>query len=77
MKKVLFSISGVATLIALIICFQNIAIKAQIGIFFGGGNQSLFWPLALLFLLGAVAGFFLSLAMAAKEGRAQDVGGDF
>ncbi len=77
MKKVLFSISGVATLIALIVCFQNIAIKAQIGIFFGGGSQSLFWPLALLFCLGAAGGFFLSLALAAKEDRAQDVGGDF
>lgn len=77
MKKVFFSLSGIATLIALVICFQNIAISAQIGIFFGGGNQSLFWPLALLFFLGAVAGFFLSLAFTAKEEVPRDVGSDF
>jgi cytochrome b subunit of formate dehydrogenase len=77
MKKVFFSLSGIATLIALVICFQNIAISAQIGIFFGSGNKSLFWPLALLFFLGAVAGFFLSLALVAKEEQPRDVGGDF
>lgn len=77
MKKVFFSLSGIATLIALVICFQNISISAQIGIFFGGGNQSLFWPLALLFFLGAIAGFFLSLAFTAKDEQPRDMGGEF
>lgn len=77
MKKVFFSLSGIATLIALIVSFQNIATSTQVGIFFGYGNQSLFWPLALLFFLGAVAGFFLSLAFMAKEEEPRDVGSDF
>jgi energy-coupling factor transporter transmembrane protein EcfT len=77
MKKVFFSLSGIAALIALVICFQNIATSTQVGIFFGGGNQSLFWPLALLFLLGAGSGFFLSLAFTAKEEQPRDVGGEF
>lgn len=77
MKKVLFMVSGIAALIALIICFQNISVSAQIGIFFAGGSRSLFGPLALLFFLGAVAGFFLALGLSAKESRPRDIGGDF
>ena len=77
MKKVLFSLSGIAMLVALIICFQNITITAQVGIFFSSGSKSLFGPLALLFALGAVAGFFLSLALSAKDERPKDIGGEF
>ena len=77
MKKVFYSLSGIAALIALIICFQNIAIMAQVGIFFGGGNTSLFWPLGLLFLLGGAMGFFLGLAFLAKKEKPQDIGGGF
>ncbi len=77
MKKVFFSLSGIATLIALIICFQNIAVSAMVGIFFGGGSGTLFWPLAFLFLLGAVAGFFLGLALLAKKEQPHDIGGGF
>ena len=77
MKKVLFSLSGIAALVALIICFQNIAITTQVGLFFSQTSRNLFGPLALLFVLGAAAGFFLALALKAKEDRPRDIGGEF
>lgn len=77
MKKVFYSLSGLATFIALIISFQNIATTALVGVFFGGANGSLFWPLMLMFLLGGGMGFFLALALVAKNEQPQDVGGNF
>jgi hypothetical protein len=77
MKKVFFSLSGLATFIALIICFQNIAVSAMVGIFFGKSSGTLFWPLMFLFFLGGITGFCLSLGLTAKKSQPRDIGGGF
>ena len=77
MKKVFFSVSGIAALITLIICFQNIAVTGGVGIFFGGTTGSLFGPFVLLFFLGNITGSCLVFGLMAKKEQPRDIGGGF
>ncbi len=67
MKKHYFIIGLVFVLIGLILAFENITTSAAVLIFFASANQSLFFTLSLMMLLGMIAGFFLGLAYAAKS----------
>jgi len=73
MKKVLFTISGIFIIIALIVAFQNIMIDTDVGIFFSYSNISLFFPLSLMYVFGVFTGFFIALAIKTKSSSNDDV----
>jgi len=56
----------VFALFGLIIAFENIATSANVLIFFGASNQSLFFSFALMLILGLLCGFFVGLAYSSK-----------
>lgn len=77
MKKAFLIIFGLATLIALILAFQNISTTAQVGIFFSSGSRSLFFPMVLMFLLGLVSGVFLGFFFTAGKKKSDFGNGGF
>ncbi len=66
MKKAYLWISGIVTIIALIICFENIMVKYSVLILFTYVH-SLFLALLIMFSLGVVAGMFLALTQLGKK----------
>jgi len=66
MKKVFFILSGLFTIIALILAFENMMVTFTGLIFFTALNTSVFYPLSLMFIIGIFAGFLLSLGVNAK-----------
>ena len=76
MKKVYLGIFAFVTVIAVIIAFENIMFPSMVLIFFTR-IHSLFLGLSFMFLLGAIAGFFLGLAQGMKSENSGDAGSDF
>lgn len=72
MKKVYYTFAGIVIVLALIICFENVASSGVILVLLDQIN-SIFLGLILMFILGMIAGFFLGLAVNAdKTGNAMN-----
>jgi hypothetical protein len=67
MKKVYFTLSAIFSVIALIVSFSNIGMSVPVAIFFDYSNMSLFFPMALMCVIGVFVGVFLTLALKAKD----------
>ncbi|MCF7918118.1 hypothetical protein K9L27_03955 [Candidatus Gracilibacteria bacterium] len=67
MRKTYFILSLCFGLFGLIIAFENIAMTMQVLILFSTLNQSLFFTLVLMMVIGIATGFFLGLASTTKE----------
>jgi len=72
-KKTYFVIALIFALFGLILAFENIATTAMVLVLFSTVNQSLFFPLMLMFLLGTACGFFLGLAYKEKSKKQTDL----
>lgn len=67
MKKIFFWLFGLSVLLALILCFQNMAMRTLVGILFSVESRSLFGVLGLMYLLGLAGGVFLGFAFMHRD----------
>lgn len=67
MKALYTGVSTLFFVVGLILSFQNIGFIAPVYIFFDTFNDALFYPLALMFLIGIGCGVFAGMALAQKQ----------
>jgi len=75
MRKVYFTIAIVSTLIGVILAFENIIMIIPVIIFFSQKSMALFYPMALMFIVGLIAG--ACFVLAAQGGKSDEDDDDY